>query len=208
MKDQKLVIIFLILLFVVVFSTWFFSSRNKEIKNYPYSFDGPIVAFGDSLVVGVGSENAGGFVGLLSEKIGEPIINEGRSGDTTISAIQRVDDVLEKDPKMVILLLGGNDYLRRIPKEKTFENLGKMIEVFQENGAVVVVLGVRGGLLKDSYDSDFEDLSEKYQTLYVSNVLLGLLGKNEYMSDEIHPNDEGYKLIAGRVYEAVHDYIR
>jgi len=145
---------------------------------------------------------------LLSRGIGEEVINEGRSGDTTITALSRVNDVLELDPKIVILLLGGNDYLKHVPKEETFQNLEDMITIFQNKGAIVVLLGVRGGALKDNYDSDFEDLSRRMGTFYISNVLDGLLGKKEYMYDTVHPNDAGYKMIAERVLPILKDILK
>ena len=42
-------------------------------------------------------------------------------------------------------------------------------------------------------------LAKKYGTLYVPNVLAGLLGNASLMYDAIHPNEEGYKIIANRV---------
>jgi lysophospholipase L1-like esterase len=63
-----------------------------------------------------------------------------------------------------------------------------------------LLLGVRGGLLKDNFDEDFEILASKYNTAFVSNVLSGLILDKRYMSDEIHPNDMGYEKIAERVY--------
>jgi lysophospholipase L1-like esterase len=106
------------------------------------------------------------------------------------------------------VLLGGNDYLRRVPKENTFENLAKIIEKIQSRGAIVLLLGVRGGLLGDQYDSSFEDLAKRYHTAFVSNVLDGLLGRSEYMSDEIHPNDSGHRIIADRAYPVLGGLIR
>lgn len=162
-----------------------------------------IVAFGDSLVQGVGSTAGNDFVSLVSEKIGEPIINLGVSGNTTRDGLARLDLLLAQEPRIVILLLGGNDYLQRIPREETFENLGSMITRIQETGAAVVLLGVRGGILRDSYEGDFKKLSRKYKTAYVSNVLDELIGNREFMSDSIHPNDKGYRVIADRVAPVV-----
>ena len=98
-----------------------------------------------------------------------------------------------------MILLGGNDVLKRVPKEETFSNLEKIITTFQSKGAVVVLLGVRGGVLNDGYEKDYKALSVKYRTAYVSNVLKNIITKPEYMSDPIHPNDLGYKIIADRV---------
>jgi lysophospholipase L1-like esterase len=110
-----------------------------------------------------------------------------------------MDEVLEKNPDIVILLLGGNDYLRQIPQEETFLNLGKIISMLEEKGAVVVLLGVRGGILGDHFEEQYKELSKKYHTAYISNVLEDILFNRERMSDGVHPNDRGYAVIAERV---------
>jgi len=171
----------------------------KNITNYP-SRGTNIIAFGDSLIAGVGSTEGSDFVSLLSRRLGQPIQNLGKSGDTTITALTRLNEVLANDPKIVLILLGGNDYLGKIDKTVTFQNLGMMIEAIQNDGAIVVVLGVRGGLLKDNYESDYKELAQKYGAAYVSNVLANLIGRSDLMSDTIHPNDNGYKIIADKVY--------
>lgn len=171
---------------------------ETTIKNYP-SRGSTIVAFGDSLVEGYGASPGNDFVSVLSQDISEPIINLGVSGNTTELGLSRIDAVLAKDPKIVILLLGGNDYLRRIPRETTEANLRTIIERIQAKGAMVVLLGVRGGVLLDGFDAMYENLADMYGTAYVPDVLDGLFENNQLMSDGIHPNDAGYKIIAGRV---------
>lgn len=184
-----------------------FSSNSNVVKNYP-STGANIVAFGDSLVVGVGATEGKDFVTVLSNKIGEPIINLGKSGDTTAMAMTRLDKVLGNNPKIVLLLLGGNDYLRKVPKEETFSNLGTMIKAIQDQGAAVIVLGVRGGVISDNYKDDFESLSKEYSTAYVPDVLDGLLGHSDLMYDSIHPNDAGYQIIADKIFPVIKNLIK
>ena len=188
------------ILALVVVVLFVFVRKDKSIVNYP-SNGVDIIAFGDSLVQGVGATTVdNNFVSLLSKRIGKPIVNLGISGDTTMDGIKRLGEFDKYKPKVVLLLLGGNDYLRKVPIDETFSNLGKIITDLQKRGAVVLVLGVRGGVLNDKFESRFEDLSEKYDTAYVSNVLSGLITNTQYMSDAIHPNDFGYKKIEERIY--------
>lgn len=184
---------------LVVLAVYAYFRSPAPIRNYPSSGT-DIVALGDSLVWGQGSDQGRDFVSLLSQKIGQPIVNLGVPGDTTENGLMRVNGLDIYHPKVVILLLGGNDYLKRVPIDTTFSNLGKIIEDIQRRGAIVLLLGVRGGLLQDHFDSRYEELSKKYQTAYVSNVLSGLIGNAKLMADEIHPNNAGYEIIAERVY--------
>lgn len=199
MRDKKIYIVIISLVIISIFAFVKFK-KGEDIKNYP-SGGTHIIAFGDSLVYGVGaSSRENNFVSILSKRIGEPIINLGVSGNTTGDGLSRIKELDGYDPKIVILLLGGNDYLRKIPKEETFNNLAKIIENIQSRGAIVLLLGVRGGIVSDEYKNEFEILSKKYKTAYVPNVLSGLLTNQKYMADAIHPNDEGYRIIADKIY--------
>lgn len=175
-----------------------FFSASPAVTNVP-SNGTSIVAFGDSLVTGVGASAKKDFVSILARRIDEPIVNLGRSGDTTRDALTRIDDVLEQDPKIVLVLLGGNDYLQQIPEAETFENLEQIIQMIHQSGSAVLLLGVRGGILRDNFKSEFAALTKKHHTAYVSDVLDGLFGNRQLMADSIHPNDTGYQVIADRV---------
>jgi len=183
---------------VVTVAVYLFFFNTAPVTNYP-SAGTDIVAFGDSLVAGTGSSDGHDFVSLLSGAIGQPVINLGVPGDTTADGLARMSELNAYKPKVVLLLLGGNDYLKRIPQEQTFANLAAIIKDIQSRGAIVLLLGVRGGLFGDHFSSGFEDLRDTYHTAYVSNVLDGLLGDKKYMSDQVHPNDAGYRLIAERI---------
>ncbi|HEY0980132.1 MAG TPA: GDSL-type esterase/lipase family protein [Candidatus Paceibacterota bacterium] len=195
---NKTIFIILGVLAVGVIAFFLFKKDMPEITNYPPR-TGPIVVLGDSLVYGAGSTRGNDFVSVLSNEIGEPVINMGVNGNTTADGLARVDTVLALNPRVVVVLLGGNDFLRRVPMNETFENLDAIVEKLQANGAVVVLLGIQGGLLNDPFAAQFEALAERRGTAYVPNVLSGLIGNQSLMADAIHPNDEGYKRVAEKV---------
>ncbi len=191
---------YIIVVAVVVAGYFIYANRPIEIVNLGL-IDGPIVAFGDSLVQGVGaSDVSNNFVSLLSRDIGEDIINLGVSGNTTRDGLERLDDVIEIKPRIVMLLLGGNDFLKKIPQDETFANLRSIVERIQNTGASVLLLGVRGGLLYDSYDKRFKAFARENGTGFVPNVLDGLIGDRKYMYDSVHPNDAGYEVMSRKIY--------
>ena len=196
------VVIFIIL---IIISHSFF--KGDKIKNYS-SKGTDIIAFGDSLVEGIGSTGGNDFVSLLSKKVGKPIINLGVSGNTTEDGLNRLKELDSYKPKIILLLLGGNDHLRKVPIDETFSNLGKIIENMQSRGAIVLLLGVKGNLFGDKFKSEFQKLSGKYETAYVPNVLDGLFGNTKYMSDSIHPNDLGYSMIAEKIYPVLYKLLK
>jgi acyl-CoA thioesterase-1 len=74
-----------------------------------------ILAFGDSLTVGVGASYAESYPVVLTELSGRKVINAGVSGETTTQGLQRLPGLLEQhEPELVLLLEGGNDILRNL----------------------------------------------------------------------------------------------
>lgn len=182
----------------VLFFILFRSAAPTDITNYPGNGN-TIVAFGDSLVAGVGDSEGGGFVGDLEASLGVSIVNRGVSGDTTADGLARLNEVIAENPNVVIVLFGGNDFLQQVPPEETFANLDEMITRLHQAGSMVVLLGVRGGLLRDEYADQYQALAKKHDTAYVSDVLGGLITDRSLMADRVHPNDAGYEVIAKRV---------
>jgi acyl-CoA thioesterase I len=194
--------VFIIGISFVVISIFYlilFHEKDYAIKNYPSSGE-TIVAFGDSLVEGIGAIEGEDFVSVLSQRLQIPIINLGVSGDTTADGLIRVEDVLSHNPKIVLVLLGGNDFLKRVPKEEIFQNLTEIITRIQDGGAIVILLGVQGGVFRDGFEKEYEELSEILQTAYIPNVLDGLIGKPDYMFDALHPNTAGNMIIADKIF--------
>lgn len=197
---RQLILIAVLVAAVGAVLFFIFDTGGEPVANTPPKND-VIVAFGDSLVEGVGSDRRGGFVPLLEDRLGREIINLGVAGETTADGLGRIDEALAYDPGIAVVLFGGNDAMRKKPMEETATNLANIINRFHENGTVVVLLGVRGGLFGDPYDDMYEELSETFNTAYVPNVLEDILLRPELTYDQLHPNDQGYAIVAQRVAE-------
>lgn len=178
---------------------FFILKNNRSFEKVDVS-KGPIVAFGDSLIYGIGAQEGEGFVAQLSTKIEKPIINMGVPGNTTADGLARLNTILALNPSLVLVLLGGNDYLRRVPVEQTFANLDTIVMELTKRDIGVVLLGVQGGVLSDPFEKEFQKLAKKHDIPYVSNVLDGVIMKKELMNDMVHPNKAGYTKIADKVY--------
>jgi acyl-CoA thioesterase-1 len=199
--------LFIILFIAIAVATGWWLGEDDPITNYPPQNE-TIVAFGDSLIEGVGATANNDLVSRLEAGLGRPIINLGRSGDTTAAGVARIDEVIEERPGVVIILLGGNDAIRRTPVETTKQNLTTIITELQNQGSVVVLLGVRSGLLANAYDDMYEDLAKEFGTAYVSDVLAGIFGRPNLMADTIHPNDDGYAKMSERVLPVVESVLK
>jgi acyl-CoA thioesterase I len=158
-----------------------------------------IIAFGDSLTAGFGAGQGEDYPSKLSASIGAPVINAGVNGDTTESALARLDnDVLTQSPRIVIVGLGGNDFLRRVPIQTTEANLRTIVQRIKASGAMVVLLGYEFPIGPD-YGAMYEELADSEQCLFIGDMLDGIIRDPALRSDEIHPNAAGYALMAERV---------
>ena len=73
-----------------------------------------MLAFGDSVTHGTGAKQGEDYPARLAERTGWKVVNAGIPGDTASAAKARIDGMLrETAPAMVIVELGGNDFLRR-----------------------------------------------------------------------------------------------
>jgi acyl-CoA thioesterase I len=183
----------------LLFAFWYWRERDGTVFWKPISGE-YIVALGDSLTEGVGATPGNTYPDELSRLIGEEVLNAGQSGDTTEDALERLDrTVFFKNPRIVIVLLGGNDIIQGTPAEVTFQNLGLIIDRVRSRGIQVVLVGIPGGPFFDLYKRRFDALAKEKAVPYVQNVLRGIFGTPSLMADSIHPNDAGYALIAERI---------
>jgi len=163
-----------------------------------------IVCFGDSLTEGVGAGTGEDYPSILARQLRLPIINAGRRGDTSADGLARLErDILARNPRLVVILFGGNDFLRQLPLSETRKNLEEIVRRVQEHGAMVVLVGLRLGLFTDEYGPVYEEIAKKNGALYIPEILKGILSDPGLKSDSIHPNGAGYRLVAERILEQV-----
>ena len=161
-----------------------------------------VVALGDSLTVGFGATKSTdrGYIGQLHLQTGWQIANRGVNGDTSSGAINRLQrDVLDERPRVMLLLLGGNDLLTKTPLEKTIANLENIITQVQAQGAVVVLVGIQPPYIGMPMGKAMRNLAKSKGCIYVPNILKDIFGTPSLMSDQIHPNDTGYGMMAEKV---------
>jgi acyl-CoA thioesterase-1 len=194
------------IVFAALIAFWLFHDRSPQAAK-PTSGN-TIVAFGDSLVEGRGATPGRDFVSVLAKRLSIPIVNSGRGGDTTAAALMRLDAaVLSRNPRVVIVLLGGNDFLGRVPPADTFRRLSTIVERIRQRGAAVVLVGVRVALINDPYRNEYDALARRTSSGLVPDILDDIIGHPDLMSDALHPNDRGYEMMADRIEPVVRDLI-
>jgi len=160
-----------------------------------------VLVLGDSISYGTGAGRGEDFPTLLAAMTGWNVVNAGVPGDTTAGGLERLPRLLEEhQPRLVLVELGGNDFLRHVPPEQIAANLRAILAAIAEKGIPAVVLavpkpalfGAALGRLSDA--SLFEELGK--ETPVVRDVLSDVLEKNALKSDPLHPNAAGYRQLA------------
>ncbi len=199
---MKKTLIFLLAAAILFFGYRIFVSQPQvKKKSIPYD---TIICFGDSLTFGTGAVPGMDYPSQLSKMILKPVINAGAPGDTTASALTRLQrDVLSKSPDMVLITLGGNDLKNGVAKDVAFKNLKRIVKSIQGQGARVVIGGLRFPLRDRGFARGYKDLADQTGAVLIADIFKDIIGNRSLMSDPIHPNGSGYKIMAQHFLEAM-----
>ena len=191
-----------------IFSFTFLSGCGKKEVRNTGSKGKTIVCFVDSITFGYGVTKQESYPTALAEMVNVPVINEGIDGDTSTEALQRLEsDVLSRDPLLVIIELGGNDFLRKVPEEKTLKNISDMVDKIQARGSMVAIADISAGMLMKNYRKAYKELARQKGAIFIPNILSGIITNPRLKSDFLHPNRDGYKIVAMRIYRTISPYI-
>lgn len=160
--------------------------------------DTKVLAFGDSLTFGYGVKPSQSYPAVLSELLHTRVINEGISGEMSAEGLNRLPSALEKHkPHILVLCHGANDILRKRDLIVMKENVSKMIALAQEKGIYVLLVGVPTyDILSFNVPSLYYDVAKSHGIEIEDKSLSKILETDALKSDNVHPNADGYRLMA------------
>ena len=173
-----------------------------------------IVALGDSLTAGYGVDIGESYPVLL-EKILQgkgyqyKVINAGVSGETSSGTLARVEWILTQNPDIVIVETGANDGLRGIPVTLLEENLREIVTMLHEKNVTVLLAGMKmvwnlGPAYVMQFNEVYPRVAAELDVELIPFFLKGVATKSYLnISDGIHPNGAGYKVIVENIYPYV-----
>lgn len=178
-----------------------------------------IVAFGDSLTAGLGLAPEDSYPALLQNLLlqeGFPyrVVNEGVSGDTSATALARVDTVAAQQAELAIVAIGANDGLRGLPVDEMEKNLREIVRRFQGAGSQVALAGMRippnmGAEYVEDFEAVFPRVAQDMDIPLLAFLLEGVAADpNLNQDDGIHPNEEGSRMVAALVANFVKPLLR
>ena len=159
-----------------------------------------VLAFGDSLTFGTGAAESESYPAQLELLIGRRVVAAGVPGEVTAQALERLPAVLDEHaPRLLLLCIGGNDFLRRLGNEPAERNVRAMIELAKKRGVAVLLIGTPEPALLPSPPAFYANVAKDMHVAYEGEVITEVLKDTRLKSDPIHPNAAGYRLIAERV---------
>ncbi len=191
------------------------TTSSTEAMPTPETDTQRIVFFGNSLSAAYGLDDPEqGFVGIIEQRLDSlgyeyEVVNAGLSGETTAGGRERVDWILEQPVDIFVLELGGNDGLRGIQPESSYENLKAIIEKVRRAypDAKILLAGMEAPPnLGDSFTTAFRQmypkLAEEYDKVYrIPFLLEGVAAEPDLnLPDGIHPTAEGHEIVAENVW--------
>jgi lysophospholipase L1-like esterase len=161
-----------------------------------------VLAFGDSLTYGTGANEEESYPAHLAKLSGWRVVREGVPGEVSAAGLARLPAALDEHrPRLLLLCHGGNDFLQRLPKAAAAENLRAMIRLAKERGVEVALIGTPEFGFMLSPAEFYAAIAKEFRIPYEGDVLSKILRDSNLKSDQVHPNAQGYRLMAERVYE-------
>ena len=184
---------------------YFLRGGKTTIKNFPNQ-NRAVVAFGDSLTAGYGAPAGTSYPDVLAKKISRPVINLGVSGETAAAAPARIEQVLREQPYMVLIEFGANDHMQQRSRQAALDAVAQIVDEVQNFGAIAVIVDT-GGPGMGEYTKAYKKIAQEKGALYVPGILKGIFYKPSLKSDQVHPNAQGYALVADKVHKVIKDYL-
>ena len=170
-----------------------------------------ILVLGDSLTAGFGLPEEENYPSLLQNRLRENgfphrVVNGGVSGDTSAGGLARLDWLFRQRVDILLVALGGNDGLRGLSPESMRENLARIIQRAEKEGARVLLAGMKiptnyGKDYRGRFEAVYPNLAKEYGVALVPFLLedvAAVPGLNQ--PDGIHPNTEGARKVAETVW--------
>lgn len=196
--------------FILMLAAGLFAGCGKRKKLAALPPGSGVLAFGDSVTWGTGAGPDEDWPSRLATATGWRIHNAGMPGDTAEAARTRLPALLAAQrPALVIIEVGGNDFLRRRPVAAVKEDVRQLVRTAAASGAQVVLVAVPelsllGALTQRPSDAAlYRELGDEEKVPVIESVFSETLANPEWRADQIHPNAEGYRRMAAGIESAL-----
>ena len=181
-------------------STMLTACGRKKGKAATLAAGATVLALGDSLTSGVGATEDTSYPTLLARTTSWKVINGGVSGNTSAQALERLPALLaEHHPDLVIVSIGGNDFLRRQSTQALKDNIKSIVQQARATNAQVALVAIpefslvaaTTGRLSDH--ALYADLAKELGVPLFTKGWSNVLSDSSLRADEVHANAAGYE---------------
>ncbi len=164
--------------------------------------DAVVLAFGDSLTFGTGANEGESYPAQLERLIGRRVVRAGVPGEVSAQALARLPGALDEHaPRLLLLCIGGNDFLRRLGNEQAERNVREMVQLAKSRGVAVLLIGTPEPGFTVSPPAFYAGIAKEFRLPYEEGIIGQVLKDRTLKADPIHPNARGYRIIAERIAE-------
>ena len=161
-----------------------------------------LLAFGDSLTFGTGAAENESYPAQLEKRIGRRVVRAGVPGEVTAQALARLPSALDEHaPRLLLLCIGGNDFLRRLGNRQAEANVRAMVKLARTRGIEVLLIGTPEPGFSVTPPAFYAGIAKEFAVPYEDAAIAQVLKDASLKSDPIHPNAQGYGVIAERIAE-------
>jgi acyl-CoA hydrolase len=163
-----------------------------------------VLIVGDSITAGYGIDPERAWPARLAAATGWRVVAAGVSGDRTSGGRERLPALLALHaPTLVIIELGGNDLLRRVPDAEIVANLEAMLDAAAAAGARTALMAapqpmMAGAVTGYSAASLYRPLAQRRKVPLIADALPAVLSDDSLKLDALHPTAEGHAVLARR----------
>jgi lysophospholipase L1-like esterase len=162
--------------------------------------DAVVLAFGDSLTYGTGAAEDESYPAQLERLIGRRVVRAGVPGELSSQALERLPAALDEHaPRLLLLCIGGNDFLRRLGNAQAESNVRAMVRLAKSRGVEVLLIGTPQPGFSVTPPELYAVIAREFRLPYEEGVIGEVLRDASLKSDQIHPNARGYRVIAERL---------
>ena len=178
--------------------------RDKKTAQ-PVPPGSTVLALGDSLTFGTGASAETSYPTVLAGLTGWNVVNAGVSGDTSAQALARLPALLaEHHPKLVIVSIGGNDFLRKLPESDTRAHVHAICKQSLDAGAQVLLVAVpratvAAALGQMTDHALYAEVSKDLKIPLQREAWGEVLAQPDLRADAVHANARGYAQFARSV---------
>lgn len=192
----------IILIILLIVGINYYKSRQEvDVQSLVLPLETKILTFGDSLTYGYGVTRDQNYPTLLGDLLHVSVINEGVNGELSAQGLSRFASVLARHkPDIVVICHGGNDILRKKDRIELQNNLSAMVKMAKEKGVYVLLVGVPTfDILNFNVPTLYYDVAKENGVEIEDESLKKIMESEALKSDQVHPNAQGYELMAKRI---------